>query len=277
MIEELLKRPPIHDFLNKYPSERWKKLITDVFEIGVLNLYNSFNTYEFSEREFSSILNDLRYYNSHCAPTPYSYARPIKPYINEPRKHYYEQRIFKPRRKMKHPTPAKTEVFIGYSDQDLMKKKNYYYNDIDENGRKVKKQIPHELNRLKETLRKFKHCYPVDRLKQATLLENIDDDWKNRVREIKEGEGDKNWIMDLKNQHEYEKQQEQEELERANEEVYKQQQEDEKEENNDNNEEIEEDDDEGEEQYDEYQGGDNQGDGEYQDEGEQYQNEGEQY
>ena len=273
MIEELLKRPPIRDFLNKYPSDRWKKLITDVFEIGVLNLYNSFHTYEFSEREFSSILNDLRYYNSNSAPTPYynPYPQNKNYYYNndQQKKNYYEQRIFKPRKKLKRQTPARTEVFIGYSDQDLMKKKNYYYNDIDENGRKIKKKIPDELNRLKETLRKFKHVYPVDRYKQATLMENIDDNWKNRVREIKEGEGDKEWIMDLKNQRNYEKQQEMEENYRANQEVLRQGQEDEKEEF-DNNEEMEDDDEnEGEEQYD-YQGEEG-----YQDE--QYQNEGEQY
>ena len=42
MINELLSRPNIQEFLNKYPSNRWKELIADLFEIGVLNLRNSY-------------------------------------------------------------------------------------------------------------------------------------------------------------------------------------------------------------------------------------------
>lgn len=130
MIEELLKRPPIREFLNKYPSERWKKLITDVFEIGVLNLSNSFHTLEFSEREFNAILNDLRYYNNRSAPpTPYSNPAPPKYYPSNPPKpttmthsnYYYdrtnEQRIFNCTRKHKKYTPAKGEVFVTNDDE----------------------------------------------------------------------------------------------------------------------------------------------------------------
>ena len=62
MINELFKRRPARDFLRKYPTEKWKVIIPDVFEIGVLNLKNSFGTYEYSADDFANILNDLRNY-----------------------------------------------------------------------------------------------------------------------------------------------------------------------------------------------------------------------
>ena len=59
MINELLSRPSIQEFLNKYPSNRWKELLTDLFEIGVLNLRNTYHRDEFSKQEFNVIRNDL--------------------------------------------------------------------------------------------------------------------------------------------------------------------------------------------------------------------------
>ena len=41
MIDVIFKRRPIRDFLKNYPTEKWKEVIPDVFEIGVLNLKNS--------------------------------------------------------------------------------------------------------------------------------------------------------------------------------------------------------------------------------------------
>ena len=67
MINELLSRQNIQEFLNKYPSNRWKELITDLFEIGILNLRNSYNRDEFSRKEFSAIINDLE----NPSPAPY--------------------------------------------------------------------------------------------------------------------------------------------------------------------------------------------------------------
>lgn len=60
MIEIILKRRPIRDFLKNYSSEKWKEVIPNVLEIGVLNLKNSFGTYQFSKEEFNNILYDLR-------------------------------------------------------------------------------------------------------------------------------------------------------------------------------------------------------------------------
>ena len=63
MIEIILKRKPIRDFLKNYSSERWTEIIPNVLEIGVLNLKNSFGTYQFSQEDFQNILYDLYNYN----------------------------------------------------------------------------------------------------------------------------------------------------------------------------------------------------------------------
>ena len=40
----------------------WKQLIPDIFEIGVLNLKNSFGTYKFTNNQIKEMLLDLRNY-----------------------------------------------------------------------------------------------------------------------------------------------------------------------------------------------------------------------
>ena len=56
MINELLSRPNIQEFLNKYLSSLWKELIADLFEIGVLNLRNSYLIDEYSKKEFRALI-----------------------------------------------------------------------------------------------------------------------------------------------------------------------------------------------------------------------------
>ena len=63
VLNEIFKRRPARDFLRLYPSEKWKEIIPDIFEIGVLNLKNSFNTLKFSKADIKNILEDLRNYN----------------------------------------------------------------------------------------------------------------------------------------------------------------------------------------------------------------------
>jgi len=62
VINEIFKRRPARDFLRLYPSDKWKVLIPDIFEIGVLNLKNSFGTYKFTKKQIQDILIDLRNY-----------------------------------------------------------------------------------------------------------------------------------------------------------------------------------------------------------------------
>ena len=93
MINEILTRFPSQEFLNKYPSDRWKDIIADVIEIGILNLRNSFGTEEFSKKEMQGILNDLRHYTpgSQDFPVYTSYENKNNK-INEENDYYGSQR-----------------------------------------------------------------------------------------------------------------------------------------------------------------------------------------
>jgi len=62
VVNEIFKRRPARDFLRLYPSDKWKELIPDIFEIGVLNLKNSFGTLKFTKNQIKDILVDLRNY-----------------------------------------------------------------------------------------------------------------------------------------------------------------------------------------------------------------------
>ena len=62
VVNEIFKRRPARDFLRLYPSDKWKEIIPDIFEIGVLNLKNSFGTLKFSKNQIKDILMDLRNY-----------------------------------------------------------------------------------------------------------------------------------------------------------------------------------------------------------------------
>ena len=62
VVNEIFKRRPTRDFLRLYPSDKWKELIPDIFEIGVLNLKNSFGTLKFTKAQIKDILIDLRNY-----------------------------------------------------------------------------------------------------------------------------------------------------------------------------------------------------------------------
>ena len=64
MIDVIFKHRPIRDFLKNYPTEKWKKVIPDVFKIIGLNLKNSFNKTNFTKKEFETILSELQSYNS---------------------------------------------------------------------------------------------------------------------------------------------------------------------------------------------------------------------
>ena len=61
-INKIFQRRPAREFLSNYPTKLWNQIIPDVFEIGILNLKNSFNTLKFSHQEFENILFELRNY-----------------------------------------------------------------------------------------------------------------------------------------------------------------------------------------------------------------------
>lgn len=50
-------KKPIRDFLKSYSQEKWKEIIPEVVEVGVLSLLNSFNKSIFTKEEFKEILS----------------------------------------------------------------------------------------------------------------------------------------------------------------------------------------------------------------------------
>ena len=60
MIEWLYRRKVCRDFLKVYSEELYKDVIPDVFEIGVLSLFNSFNKVIYTKKELSEIILDLK-------------------------------------------------------------------------------------------------------------------------------------------------------------------------------------------------------------------------
>ena len=126
MINELLSRPNIQEFLNKYPSSRWKELISDLFEIGVLNLRNSYYRYEFSHKELHGIISNLE----HPAPAP----TPIQstPYNQSSYQNYPPQKINNQYQDSNFSYPKNPS---NYNSKNTFNKKylnenlsNYYYN-----------------------------------------------------------------------------------------------------------------------------------------------------
>ena len=154
MINELLSRPNIQEFLNKYPSSRWKELITDLFEIGILNLNNSYNRYEFSRNEFYSIIHDLKHpipsriqtpnqnysYNNQYERPNYSYPRYSsnynnnsqnnfsQKYLNENISNYnnnfnYERRWRRLEKQQLRATPSQMDAFYSEKNEYPIKNK----------------------------------------------------------------------------------------------------------------------------------------------------------
>jgi hypothetical protein len=60
MMDLIYRRKSCREFLKVYSEELYKDLIPDVFEIGVLNLVNSFNKTLFTKSELKTIIEDLK-------------------------------------------------------------------------------------------------------------------------------------------------------------------------------------------------------------------------
>ena len=60
MIEICLKNKIIYNFLKNYKKKKWNNIIPSLLEIAILNIYNSFKRYIFSEEDLSLILENLK-------------------------------------------------------------------------------------------------------------------------------------------------------------------------------------------------------------------------
>lgn len=182
MINELVSRPNIQQFLNKYPSSRWKELITDLFEIGVLNLKNSYNRCCFSRNELCGILYDLENSSSAQAPlaTPkrnpsYDYRHTLRSNPRYPQSYDAQEQRYSPR----------------YDDQDPKTRDHFYQKYLRENIKDYQKYYNFDrrrrrLNYLENRAKpKWMDAFYSER-NETPKKESITKKGRRGIREIKD-------------------------------------------------------------------------------------------
>ena len=212
MINELLSRPNIQEFLNKYPSSRWKELIADLFEIGVLNLRNSYHRDEYSKKEFRALIYDLEHpsyepkekppnynYNSH----PRKYQIPYKGYSNYNQNysneylsnynHSFNNYDFERRKNRidklkKHASTSQMDAF--YSEKNVV-----YPNKVPiERPKRTHQQIMDNINKSR-TIRDAQR-YQIKDLKMKYLEERKEELEQKRMEKMREKQAEE----DIKNE-----------------------------------------------------------------------------
>ena len=293
MINELLSRPNIQEFLNKYPSSRWKELIADLFEIGVLNLRNSYHRDEYSKKEFRALIYDLQHssyeperkvptqyqkYNQTREPR-YSYSphnNYNKNYINENSSNYnyninnydYERRKRRMNKLEKHSSTSQMDAF--YSEKNVV-----YPNQVPNyKERRTHQEIMDKINRSRR-IRDIQR-YQIKDLKNQYLQDRNEELHHKKLEKIMEKQAEE----DIKNEEEKKRRMKQEQdYQEGYGEEYQEEDEVEEEETdkyNDYNRGYDDEEGEGEENYEEqnYEGeGEAEGEEEYQ----QYQNNNQMY
>ena len=207
MINELLSRPNIQEFLNKYPSSRWKELIADLFEIGVLNLRNSYHRDEYSKKEFRALIYDLQQssynpeynppnphynqypnYKNRYSNTPYSQKYdynynhnyyPKENIYNCPCNNYdYERRKHRIKKLEQHSSTSKMDAF--YSEKNVV-----YPNQIPlKQGRRNHQQIMDKIAKSQQ-LRDVQR-YKIRDLKMQYLQEREEELKHKRMEKMME-------------------------------------------------------------------------------------------
>ena len=138
-LNKIFERNIVREFLSIYPTKFWNEIIPNVFEIGILNLKNSFNTLKFSRNDFENILYELRNYKPKQKQYYQNEEEENEEEEYEEDSHYTQsyhsnQSINKTGKKV---TTARTEVFIPdikEIERNITKfhPRRPYYTSIDE-------------------------------------------------------------------------------------------------------------------------------------------------
>ena len=138
-LNKIFERNIVREFLSIYPTKFWNEIIPNVFEIGILNLKNSFNTLKFSRNDFENILYELRNYKPKQRQYYQNEEEENEEEEYEEDSHYTQsyhsnQSINKTGKKV---TTARTEVFIPdikEIERNITKfhPRRPYYTSIDE-------------------------------------------------------------------------------------------------------------------------------------------------
>ena len=225
MINELLSRPNVQQFLNKYPSNRWKELITDLFEIGILNLRNSYYRDEFSHKELHAIIYDLEHPSTAPSPVPNTpYHQPSNNKYQSPKGYnQYQNTNFSYPRSQSINKKYSNENYQNYNNYDYERRKrrlsnlafrattsrmDAFYPDIDAIPKKTnKKRIHREIEEkifLSQQYRQYQR-YKIRDLKEQYMQEREKEKQRKRreklmekqaEEDIKEEEREKKRIKD---------------------------------------------------------------------------------
>jgi hypothetical protein len=188
MINELVSRPNIQQFLNKYPSSRWKELITDLFEIGVLNLKNSYNRYQFSRNELCGILYDLENSSSAQAPLPtpkrtpsYDYRHTLRSNPRYPQSYDTQDQRYAPRYDAQEPNyPSRYDTQDHFYQKYLRENINDYQKYY--NFERRRRRLNYLENRAKP---KWMDAFYSER-NETPKKESITKKGKRGIREIED-------------------------------------------------------------------------------------------
>ena len=188
MINELVSRPNIQEFLNKYPSSRWKELITDLFEIGVLNLKNSYNRYRFSRNELCGILYDLENSSSAQAPLPtpkrtpsYDYRHTLRSNPRYPQSYDTQDQRYAPRYDAQEPNyPSRYDTQDHFYQKYLRENINDYQKYY--NFERRRRRLNYLENRAKP---KWMDAFYSER-NETPKKESITKKGKRGIREIED-------------------------------------------------------------------------------------------
>ena len=180
MINELLSRPNIQEFLNKYPSSRWKELIADLFEIGVLNLRNSYHRDEYSKKEFRALIYDLEHPSFQPEEQP-----------QNPKSNYYSKQP-----PISYPRYNKNHFYQNYNEPNY--NNNYYNYDYERRKRRLNKLKQHASTSQMDAFYSDKNVvYPntipliKERRSHQQIMDNINksktlrDIQRYRIRDLK--------------------------------------------------------------------------------------------
>ena len=177
MINELLSRPNIQEFLNKYPSDRWKELIADLFEIGVLNLRNSYHRDEYSKKEFRALIYDLEHpsYEPESTPMYYKTKNYYPKYSDYNYNNYdYGRRMRRMKKLKEHSSTSQMDAF--YSEKNVV-----YPNKIQiKKPRRTHQEIMDKINMTKN-LRDAQR-YEIRDLKMQ-YLQNRKEELEQKMKE----------------------------------------------------------------------------------------------
>ena len=184
MLDVLCKRKSIRDFLKLYSPTKWGDVISNICEIAILNLQSSFRTLQFSDEDFTSIIENIkhppkrRHRTKHEHDDKYYYNYSDKPHKDKQSHHHHQQQHQHSQRPIPH-----HEDFVDYHQQQPYYSNNDYY----------------ERQQHRSTSSKGRYHYPKQHREKSAKYRNVQSKIKGDVERDKE-----RYYNELRNKNEQE-------------------------------------------------------------------------